>query len=262
MIDLYKGDCLQVMDDLIAKGIIVDAIITDPPYGTTACKWDTVIPFEEMWKRLNKLIKPNGAIVLFGSEPFSSLLRVSNISMYKYDWKWEKDKGSNYIHANYQPLKNYEDIIVFSKGGAAQGSKIPMVYNRQYTEGTPYDKGIGINTNIPILSGGSRDNSKIILKNKSGMRSPLSIQKIKSTFKRGEKLHPTQKPVALMKYIIKTYTNKGEIILDFTMGSGTTGVAVEELNRDEDLDLSFIGIENDDKYFDIAKKRINEINAN
>ena len=252
MIDLYKGDCLQVMDDLIAKGIIVDAIITDPPYGTTACKWDTVIPFEEMWKRLNKLIKPNGAIVLFGSEPFSSLLRVSNISMYKYDWKWEKDKGSNYIHANYQPLKNYEDIIVFSKGGAAQGSKIPMVYNRQYTEGTPYDKGIGINTNIPILSGGSRDNSKIILKNKSGMRSPLSIQKIKSTFKRGEKLHPTQKPVALMEYLIKTYTNENEMVLDFTMGSFTTAIACLNTKR------NFIGIELDDKYFEAGSKRVNE----
>lgn len=249
-INLFNGDCLEVMDKLIEQGVTVDAIITDPPYGTTACKWDSVIPLEEMWSRLDKLIKPIGAIVLFGSEPFSSALRMSNIKQYKYDWKWVKDKGSNYVHAKYQPLKNYEDVCVFSKAGSAQGSKMPMTYNRQYTKGKPYDKGVGIHTEIPLLSGGSKDNSKIILKNSSGLRNPLAVLKIKSTFIRGEKFHPTQKPVALLEYLIKTYTNEGEMVLDFTMGSGSTGAACKNLNR------KFIGIELDETYFNIAKERI------
>ena len=247
VIDLYNGEALEIMDKLIEQGVVIDAIITDPPYGTTACSWDSVIPFDAMWSRLNKLIKPNGAIVLFGSEPFSSALRMSNIKMYKYDWKWVKDKGSNYVHANYQPLKNYEDVIIFSKGGSAQGSKSPMVYNRQFTLGEPYDKGDGIKTSIPLLSGGNKDYD---MTNISGKRNPLAVQKIKSSFKKGEKVHPTQKPVELMEYLIKTYTNEDDVVLDFTMGSGTTGVACMNLNR------KFIGIELDKDYFKIAEDRI------
>ena len=242
MIDLYKGDCLQVMDDLIAKGIIVDAIITDPPYGTTACKWDTVIPFEEMWKRLNKLIKPNGAIVLFGSEPFSSALRMSNIKKYKYDWKWNKKQGGNPLNAKRQPLRTYEDIMLFNKHN----------YYPQMRKGALRKKG-GINKQ-PEHTGKVNLNYSTV----NDDYYPTAILEFSNADK-ANKIHPTQKPVALMKYLIKTYTNKGETILDFTMGSGTTGVAVEELNRDEDLDLSFIGIENDDKYFDIAKNRIEDI---
>ena len=133
MIDLYKGDCLEVMDELIARGVVVDAIITDPPYGTTACKWDSIIPFDEMWLRLNKLIKPNGAIVLFGSEPYSSALRMSNIKNYKYDWKYKKKNCANYPNAKNVPLKYIEDVIVFSKAKAGHVTQVKnrMVYNPQ-----------------------------------------------------------------------------------------------------------------------------------
>ena len=245
MIDLYKGDCLQIMDDLIKERVTVDAIICDPPYGTTACKWDSVIPFEEMWKRLNKLIKPKGAIVLFGSEPFSSLLRVSNLKMFKYDWIWDKTRGYNFTQANYAPMKQHEIISIFSTGGITFNKKGNVPYYPIKTDthivhrsGTP-TKSENLNT----------WNSKALNKEHNGFY-PKSIL----TFKKcNSKLHPTQKPVALMKYLIKTYTNENELVLDFTMGSGTTGVACKNLNR------KFIGIEMDDKYFEIAKKRIEGI---
>ena len=239
MIDLYKGDCLQIMDDLISKGIVVDAIICDPPYGTTACKWDSIIPFKDMWLRLNKLIKPNGAIVLFGSEPFSSLLRISNIKNYKYDWIWEKSISNGGAMAKKRPLSRHENISVFY-------SKQP-IYNPQMEVGKPYHfkrKGIKQKEGS-IYAGFERTESKT-----DGERYPQKIIKVASV---GTKItvHPTQKPVALMEYLIKTYTNEGELVLDFTMGSGTTGVACKNLNR------NFIGIEMDNKYFDIAKDRIN-----
>lgn len=245
-IKLYQGDCLQVMDKLIAKGVVVDAIITDPPYGTTACKWDSVIPFDEMWERLNKLIKPNGAIVLFGSEPFSSLLRVSNLNMYKYDWKWEKSSGANFLNFKYQPAKVHEDILVFGKMATSYSKNGNMEYNPQMEEGKPYSQKSGkqktLNANTSVRS----EIKQVVTKNK-GERYPRSIQKFNQD---KEKLHPTQKPVALMEYLIKTYTNEGELVFDFTMGSGTTGVACKNLGR------KFIGIELDEKYFDIAKERI------
>lgn len=247
-INLMNGDCLELMKTIPDNS--VDLILTDPPYGTTACKWDSIIPFDLMWIQLKRIIKPNGAIVLFGSEPFSSLLRCSNLKYYRYDWKWEKDKGSNYVHANYQPMKNYEDIIIFSQSGSAQGTKFPMKYYPQKTKGIPYDKGVGIHTPNSLLSGGSRDNSKIILKNISGDRMPLAIQKFKSSYPVGKKLHPTQKPVELLEYLIKTYSNENETVLDFTMGSGSTGVACLNTNR------NFIGIELDKDYFKIASDRI------
>ena len=233
MINLYSGDCLEVMDKLISEGVKVDAIITDPPYGTTACKWDSIIPFNEMWERLNKLIKPNGAIVLFGSEPFSSALRMSNIKNYKYDWVWEKEQGANFMLVKYQPYKVHEIISVFSKK--------THFYKPQKTKGKPYISGKG-------TSGAITNNVvKIQTKNK-GDRYPISIIKF-NTNKRNSK-HPTQKPVALMEYLIKTYTNENETVLDFTMGSGTTGVACKNTNR------NFIGIELDENYFKIAKERI------
>jgi site-specific DNA-methyltransferase (adenine-specific) len=239
VIDLYKGDCLEVMDKLIVDGIVVDAIITDPPYGTTACKWDNVIPFEDMWERLNKLIKPNGAIVLFGSEPFSSLLRVSNLKMYKYDWIWEKSKATLFTLAKKRPLKSDEDIIIFYK-------KQPT-YNPQMNKGIPY-KGRNNIKNHKELKGewlikqGSRNDN-------NGYRYPRTNLKIANENKKGQ--HPTQKPVALMEYLIKTYTNENELVLDFTMGSCSTGVACKNTNR------NFIGIELDEKYFKIAEDRIN-----
>ena len=252
MIKLYKGDCLEIMDKLIAEVVKVDAIITDPPYGTTACKWDNVIPFDEMWLRLNKLIKSNGAIVLFGSEPFSSLLRVSNLKMYKYDWIWDKLKPFGHLEAKNKPMKKHEIISIFSHGASANGCKNRITYNPQgLIEINKKRKQSSDTDNL-----GKRKSRKVgnefIQTHSNYPNSILQFSLDK------DKMHPTQKPVELMKYLIKTYTNKGETILDFTMGSGTTGVAVEELNRYEDLDLSFIGIENDEKYFEIAEKRIKQ----
>jgi len=241
MINLIQGDCLEVMDDLIKEGVKVDAIITDPPYGTTACKWDSVIPFDEMWNRLNKLIKTNGAIVLFGSEPFSSALRMSNIKNYKYDWVWEKSRVSHFAQAPYRPLTVTENIIAFSFGGTSKNAKIRMKYNPQgLKDCNKICKGKGHSDHRP-----SKIQQKDYKQTKTGY--PKQILKFQSD---NASLHPTQKPVALMEYLIKTYTNEGETVLDFTMGSGSTGVACKNTNRE------FIGIELDDNYFNIAKNRI------
>ena len=248
MINLLHGDCLELMKTIESGS--VDLILTDPPFGTTCCKWDSVIPFEPMWEQLNRIIKPNGAIVIFGSEPFSSMLRCSNLKMFKYDLVWEKSKGSNFVHSKYQPLKTHENIIVFSKGGAAQGSKTPIKYYPQMTIGVPYDKGFG-QKKISTLNGGLSKSSSIHIKNETGNRFPRSVHYYKTAESEGS-FHPTQKPVALLEYLIKTYTNEGETVLDFTMGSGSTGVACKNLNR------QFIGIEMDDKYFEIAKNRIEQ----
>ena len=237
MIDLYKGDCLEVMDKLIADGVKVDAIITDPPYGTTACKWDSVIPFDAMWLRLNKLIKPNGAVVLFGSEPFSSALRMSNIKNYKYDWIWEKVKGGNFAILKYQPYKTHEIISVFSN---KTHNYYPIKTKQKERKGKVYSS----SNSAPLKY---NDGKERIYKDKH----PKSIITVSNANQKG-KQHPTQKPVALMEYLIKTYTNEGETVLDFTMGSGTTGVACKNLDR------NFIGIEMDEGYFDIASKRMEQ----
>jgi len=233
---LYKGDCLEVMDRMIAEGVKVDAIITDPPYGTTACKWDSVIDFELMWEQLNKLIKDNGAIVLFGSEPFSSALRMSNIKNYKYDWIWQKSRPSGSMLAKKQPLRNTEVISVFYK-------KQPC-YNPQMTE----TKRVVEKTRT-VNKGEIVGEQKLTRKfDNKGLAYPRTIVSFGNS--NNKSLHPTQKPVALMKYLIKTYTNEGGTVLDFTMGSGTTGVACKNTNR------NFIGIEKDEKYFKIAEERI------
>ena len=245
-ITMHKGDCLEIMDRLIEQGIIVDAIITDPPYGTTACKWDSVIDFDEMWLRLNKLIKPNGAIVLFGSEPFSSALRMSNIKNFKYDWIWEKNIAGNFATANKQPMKYHEILSVFYKK--------QCTYNKQLIERSESGKKRcksphNYNTNeinSDINNNLSRKTLGIVKYNPD-LKNPSSILKFSKVKKT---VHPTQKPVVLMEYLIKTYTNENELVLDFTMGSGTTGIAAKNLNR------NFIGIELDDKYFEIAKERI------
>ena len=242
-IQLYQGDCLEIMDKLIEKGVKVDAIITDPPYGTTACKWDTVIPFDEMWKRLNKLIKPNGAIVLFGSEPFSSKLRCSNLKNYKYDWVWNKKLAGNGILAKKQPLKIHENVIVFNS----------KIYIPQMTTGKLRKK-LTNNLKISEINGG--DGVKRATETFNDQYYPTSIQEFSMANLRRNRLHPTQKPVDLLEYLIKTYTNENEIVLDFTMGSGSTGVACVNTNR------KFIGIELDDKYFEIAKNRIEEVQNN
>jgi len=232
----------------------IDAIITDPPYGTTACKWDSVIDFNLMWKQLNRIIKDNGVIVLFGSEPFSSALRMSNIKNYKYDWIWEKSMPSGIATSSFMPMKYHENISVFV-------NKSKPTFNKIMTERS--DIGKARLKNSGRILNGSKHKSEHINKNKiSGTYSeynktkvnPKTILKFKSVPNcNGTKQHPTQKPVALMEYLIKTYTNENETVLDFTMGSGSTGVAAKNLNR------SFIGIEQDQKYFSTATERIKAV---
>tara|TARA_Y100001963_G_scaffold29735_1_gene40461 strand:+ start:176 stop:925 length:750 start_codon:yes stop_codon:yes gene_type:complete len=236
---LYNGDCLEIMKE-ISDGTI-DAIITDPPYGTTACKWDSVIDFKLMWEQLNRVIKPNGAIVLFGSEPFSSALRMSNIKNYKYDWIWRKNRGSNPMLAKKQPMKAHEIISVFYK---KQCNYYPQMRN-----GKPYKKRKTASKNSSIFG---LKNKSIKSNNGNGTLYPLSHIEYKREFRNQNQLHPTQKPVLLMEYLIKTYTNVNETVLDFTMGSGSTGVACKNTNR------NFVGIEQDKKYFKIAEERINK----
>ena len=234
---LLNGDCLELMKDIPDKSI--DMVLCDLPYGTTACKWDSVIPFELLWEQYNRIIRDNAAIVLFGSEPFSTELRHSNLKMFKYDWIWEKEQGANFMLCKYQPYKVHEIISVFSKNR--------HVYNPQMTEGKPYISGKGDSGEI------TRNVVKVQTKN-SGTRYPRSIQRFNTDKSKGS-FHPTQKPVALLEYLIKTYTNEGELILDFTMGSGSTGVACLNTNR------RFIGIELDENYFNIAKERIEKWNG-
>ena len=308
---LYNGDCLQIMDELIAEKVVVDAVITDPPFGTTACLFDIVIPFEQMWKRINKLIKPEGAIVLFGSEPFSSLLRCSNLINYKYGWVWEKNNAGNFQLVNYQPLKIHENIMVFSSNCKASfvfsnimksnmkrlklkqsdlsklqlskngnitgwvtnklnGSQIPT-----YEQWKKICKLFNIENNYEELKkqvnthcykpvGTKVVNLKLSNKNKGGNLGHLSSENKRESynqnvanypksiirFNRETGLHPSQKPIALMEFLIKTYTDKNETVLDFTMGSGTTGVACNNLKR------KFIGIEKETKFFNIAVERL------
>lgn len=239
MYKLYNGDCLEIMDRLIGEGVKVDCILTDPPYGTTACKWDVVIPFDEMWERLNNLIKPNGAIVLFGSEPFSSALRMSNIKNYKYDWVWNKKLAGNGILAKRQPLKIHEIVSVFNS----------KVYYPQMTKGKMRRK---LTNNPKISEINNGDGIKCAKETYNDEYYPVSIQEFTLANLRKGRLHPTQKPTGLLEYLIKTYTNENEIVLDFTMGSGSTGVACMNTNR------KFIGIELDENYFNIAKQRIEE----
>jgi site-specific DNA-methyltransferase (adenine-specific) len=237
MIKLINGDCLEEMDKLIEQGIKVDAIIADPPYGTTACKWDSVIPFDKMWERLNKIIKLNGAIVLFGSEPFSSALRMSNIKNYRYDWVWEKALSGSPALCRKMPLKIHENILVFYR-------KLPK-YNPQMTIGVKRKKGI---------SGKSIEGHKFVSSGRNNGETnnkyyPRSVQYFSNADRRNKK-HPTAKPVALMEYLIKTYTNENETVLDFTMGSFTTAIACLNTKR------KFIGIEIDEGYFKIGTERV------
>jgi site-specific DNA-methyltransferase (adenine-specific) len=241
MIQLLHGDCLELMKSIPDKSI--DAIITDPPYGTTACKWDSVIPFDLMWQQLNRIIKDNCAIVLFGSQPFTSALVMSNTKMFKYEWIWEKNAGSNFASVRFQPMKEHENVLVFSKGKTTYNQqkqdRIESGFSKQKTPLTFNRK-----KNNDVYGGLFVGN--ITKKYIEKLRCPRSIQK----FNRERGLHPTQKPVALIEYLIKTYTNENETVLDFTMGSGTTGVACKNLNR------KFIGIEMDNNYFSIAENRI------
>jgi len=245
MIDLRLGECLEQMKEIPTGSI--DAIITDPPYGTTACKWDSVIDFDLMWEQLNRIIKPNGAIVLFGSEPFSSALRMSNIKYYKYDWYWDKVNSGNFATAKYNPLKVIETISIFCKNRV---SYYPIMEDADETKNRPivevkkqYDATQGMGSGI-FKENPNRDRSKRFPKNL------LKYNNREAELNMLNRIHPTQKPIALMEYLIKTYTNENETVLDFTMGSGTTGLACKNLFR------NFIGIEMDENYFNIASDRI------
>jgi len=241
VINLMQGDCLEAMREI--PDASVDMVLTDPPYGTTACKWDSVIPFEPMWEQLKRVAKRNGAIVMTASQPFTSALVMSNVKMFKYSWVWDKvNRPTGHLNAKKMPLRQTEDVLVFYKS--------PPTYNPQMTQGKPYTAtGSKRSQNY-----GSQVKSTTVCAD--GLRYPRDLLKI-SADERGTvgRIHPTQKPVALMEYLIKTYTNEGETVLDFTMGSGTTGVAAKNLNR------SFIGIELDETYFSIAQERIDAVEA-
>jgi len=244
-IRLIYGECIEEMDNLIADGIKIDMILCDLPYGATACAWDKIIPFEALWDRYNRLIKTNGAIVLFANEPFASLLRTSNLEMYRYDWVWNKTKPSNFQLMNFQCGRIHELILVFSKSKACytkNGNSISYYPQKEKRE-RPRKSNVKIYGKNNLLHNyNTKDNIKIY-----DDKHPVSIISFK---KDNLRLHPTQKPLELCEYLVKTYTKENETVLDNCMGSGTTGVACKNLNR------SFIGIESDEKYYQISKGRI------
>ena len=236
-----KGDCIKEMAKIPDDS--VDFVLTDLPYGTTACKWDSIIPFEPMWNQIWRIVKPDAAVAFFGSEPFSTKLRMSSFDQYKYDWYWDKKKSGNFVQAKRMPLKVIENVMIFSKG-----KTLPAYYPQM----TLRDK--------PIQIGSTKTAQAIPVKNKAETHprnkkyhtkypvTQLSFDKDHSR----KRIHPTQKPVKLLEYLIKTYTSEDEIVLDFTMGSGSTGVAAINQKR------RFIGFDNDDNYFSMARERIKQ----
>lgn len=245
MITLWLGDCLEKMKDIPDES--VDMVLTDPPYGTTACKWDIVIQFEPMWIELRRIIKDRGAICLFSTQPFTSRLICSALGIFRYCWVWDKCGASNFLNAKLEPLRKTEDINIFSFSSCNPMSKAKMTY---YPQGI-----IKVNKarkNIVSVGGAVGRAGAIGLRfgavySQEYTNYPTNILRYSKVM---GGVHPTQKPVPLLEYLIKTYTLEGEMVLDFTMGSGSTGVACKNLNR------SFIGIEKDAEYFEIAKKRI------
>lgn len=235
-IELWHGDCLELMNNIPDKSI--DLILCDLPYGTTQCKWDTVIPFEPLWNNYSRIVKDNGVIALNCTEPFTSQLITSNIKDFKYKIVWEKSKATNFLNAKKQPLRKYEEVAIFYK-------KQPT-YNPQFTYGEAYNKGVRKDQ----LTGSYGDFRPVEVKS-NGERFPTDILYFKTAESEGKVYHPTQKPTALCENMIKTYTNDNDLVLDNCMGSGTTGIAAKRLHR------RFIGIETDNTYFNIACKRIN-----
>lgn len=236
---LMHGDCLEKMAEIPTGS--VDLVLTDPPYGTTACAWDAIVPFEPMWALVWRVLKPNGAAALTAQCPFDKVLGASQIEHLKYDWIWHKSVGTGHLNAKKQPLREHENVLVFYRK--------PPTYNPQMTLGQkPSNKSSAKkHTSSAAVYGKFEEYQR----GGNLERYPRSVQKVNSAYHEGNAgLHPTQKPVALMEYLIRTYTNAGETVLDFTMGSGTTGVACANTGR------KFIGIERDDKYFEIAKHRI------
>src|SRR5574344_302984 len=233
-INLYNNDCMEQMKKIEDES--VDLILCDLPYGTTECKWDIAIPFDKLFEQYNRIVKMHGCIALFGQEPFSSKLRMSNLKYYHYDWIWEKTSALGFLNANKMPLRSHENISIFYK-------KLP-VYNPQFTQGKPYKKKASKNR-VNIYN-----KINAITVNNTGNRYPKDVLLFPNC--NYKSLHPTQKPVDLLEYLIKTYTNEGDLVLDNCMGSGSTGVACVNTKR------NFIGIEKDDTYFNIAKERIEE----
>mgnify|MGYP003652988166 CR=1 FL=1 len=236
--EIYLGDCLELMPKHIEDKSI-DMIFCDLPYGTTQCKWDSVIDLPKLWSEYKRVIKDNGAIVLFASQPFTTTLISSSLKMFRYELIWDKIRSATGLNAKRMPMKTHENISLFYKK--------PPTYNPQMTEGKPFDKTkYNGQKEIANVTGGG---VKVSKKN-NGTRFPVSIHKFSQNWSRQQQIHPTQKPIALMEYLIKTYTNENGLVLDFTMGSGSTGVACVNTNR------NFIGIEQDENYYDIAVKRI------
>ena len=238
-IELIQGDCLEKMKDIPTAS--VDMVLTDPPYNTTKCKWDSIIPLEPMWEQLRRVIKPNGAIVMTASQPFTTTLIASNMKMFKYCWVWDKHLAVGHLVAKYRPMQRNEDVVVFGDGRI---NYYPQMVKRDKPRNVTKKIGQGNTVHLGHIQ--KTEYSKTCTH-----RHPTTIIDVSGAVRGG--LHPTQKPVALMEYLIKTYTNEGETVLDFTCGSGTTGVACVNLRR------NFIGIELDPEYFEIAKKRIKEV---
>lgn len=243
---LYNGDCLEIMNEIPDKSI--DLILCDLPYGTTACKWDTLIPFDDLWKHYSRIIKDKGNILLFGTGLFAYKLAMSNEKLFRYELIWKKSKCGSPFTAKYMPMKKHENILVFGQSAA--------YYEPQMQEGTPYKRKYTPNkhNNHKFGINGTEHNNE-------GTRHPSTVLDFPQKWRRQDQVHPTQKPVELLEFLVKSYCPEGGLVLDNCMGSGSTGVASVNTNRD------FIGIELDEKYFEIAKQRItvaetNKINSN
>ena len=237
--EVWLGDCLELMKDIPDKS--VDMILCDLPYGTTACKWDVIIPFDKLWEQYKRIINPESAIILFGTEPFSSFLRLSNLKYFKYDWVWQKSKSGSAFTAKYRPVNKHEMVSVFCKGKTK--------YKPQLTKGKAYSR-VCDTSECDVNNHNIGFNKKRVETHNNGFRYPITVQQFQQKWRRQDQLHPTQKPVELCEYLIKTYTNEGDLILDNCAGSGTTGVAAKNLNR------QFILIEKEKEYYDIILERL------
>lgn len=242
-IQLYLGDCLEVMNQIPDNSI--DMVLCDLPYGTTACKWDRIIPFEPLWEQYNRICKNHSPIILFGREPFTSIMVASNIKNYKHKWVWNKKQSGSFFNAKFMPLQIEEDIVVFSPDKGGGGNKVN--YYPILRDGKLRKRG-GASSAPKFVSGGLKEGYS----DYSSEYYPTNILEFPNCSHRKDRTHPTQKPVELCEYLIKTYSQEGETVLDNCMGSGTTGVACIHTGR------NFIGIEKEEKYFEIAKKRIED----
>ena len=236
--EVHHGDCLEIMKN-IPDGS-VDMILCDLPYGTTQCKWDTIIPLEFLWEEYRRVAKRNAPMVFTAAQPFTSVLISSNLKEFKYNWVWEKSKATGYLNAKKMPMRAHEDVCVFYRK--------PPVYNPQMWESTPYNKG---SAHRPTEVYGKQ--KEVLVKNDTGLRYPRTVQYFKTAESEGKVYHPTQKPISLFKYLIETYTEEGDIVLDSCLGAGTTALAALNCNR------GFIGIELDQEYVNISKERIKEL---